>query len=91
MLYSGLPAILERFQAEHPLLRLTLKELSSSEQLVELAQDRLDLGFVHTTRVPPELSQILVSSQAFVCCLPAGHDFSLEQSQFPRFVQGLRH
>ena len=73
MLYSGLPDILARFQARHPLLRLMLKELSSSEQLVELAHDRLDLGFVHTTRVPPELSQILVSSQDFVGCLPAGH------------------
>ncbi len=80
MLYSGLPKILERFQAEHPLLRLTLKELSSSEQLIELAHDRLDLGFVHTTRVPPELSQILVSSQAFVCCLPAGHALARKRS-----------
>ncbi|MDB5886447.1 MAG: transcriptional regulator, LysR family [Polaromonas sp.] len=73
MLYSGLPGILASFQAKHPQLRLLLRELSSSEQLVELAHDRLDLGFVHTTRVPPELSQILVSSQAFVGCLPAGH------------------
>ena len=73
MLYSGLPEILEAFQVRHPLLRLMLKELSSSEQLIELAHDRLDIGFVHTTRVPPELSQILVSSQAFVVCLPAAH------------------
>jgi DNA-binding transcriptional LysR family regulator len=88
MLYSGLPAILERFQAEHPLLRLTLKELSSSEQLVELAHDRLDLGFVHTTRVPPELSQILVSSQAFVCCLPAGHALARKRSLSLAALQG---
>ena len=80
MLYSGLPNILERFQAEHPLLRLTLKELSSSEQLIELAHDRLDLGFVHTTRVPPELSQVPVSSQAFVCCLPVGHALARKRS-----------
>lgn len=73
MLYSGLPEILSSFQARHPLLRVMLKEMSSSEQLIELVHDRLDLGFVHTTRVPPELSQILVASQAFVCCLPAGH------------------
>lgn len=73
MLYRGLPPLLQRFQAQHPGLRLTLRELSSSEQLIELAQDRLDLGFVHTTRVPPGLSQILVSSQPFVACLPAGH------------------
>ena len=88
MLYSGLPAILERFQAEHPLLRLTLKELSSSEQLVELAHDRLDLGFVHTTRVPPELSQILVSSQAFICCLPAGHALARKRTLSLPALQG---
>lgn len=73
MLYRGLPQMLQRFQAEHPRLRLTLKELSSSEQLIELAHERLDLGFVHTTRVPPGLSQLLVARQPFVACLPAGH------------------
>ncbi len=73
MLFSGLPLILARFQEGHPRLRLLLKELSSSEQLVELAQGRLDLGFVHTMRVPPELSQIRVASQAFVGCLPTTH------------------
>ena len=73
MLYRGLPPLLQRFQAQHPRLRVTLRELSSSDQLIELAQDRLDVGFVHTTRVPPGLSQILVSSQPFVACLPAAH------------------
>jgi DNA-binding transcriptional LysR family regulator len=73
MLYRGLPALLRRFQAQHLRLRLTLKELSSSEQLIELAHERLDLGFVHTTRVPPGLAQVQVASQPFVACLPAGH------------------
>lgn len=88
MLYSGLPGILERFQAQHPLLRLMLKELSSSEQLVELAHDRLDIGFVHTTRVPPELSQILVSSQALVGCLPAGHRLAQQATLSLKALQG---
>lgn len=79
MLYSGLPEIIARFQAAHTLLRLQLKELSSSEQLIELSHDRLDLGFVHTTRVPPELSQILVASQAFVGCLPVAHALACQQ------------
>ncbi|RYX95170.1 MAG: LysR family transcriptional regulator [Comamonadaceae bacterium] len=73
MVYSGLPAIIDGFQAQHPQLRLVLKELSSSEQLVELSNDRLDIGFAHTTRVPPGLSQILVSSQPFAGCLPKAH------------------
>lgn len=80
MLYSGLPAILARFQVQHPLLRVMLREISSSEQLIELAHDRLDLGFVHTTRVPAELSQVLVASQAFVACLPTGHALARKRS-----------
>lgn len=88
MLYSGLPGILARFQAQHPLLRLMLKELSSSEQLVELAHDRLDIGFVHTTRVPPELSQILVSSQALVGCLPAVHRLAQQATLSLKALQG---
>ena len=88
MLYNALPEILARFQAQHPLLRVMLKELSSSEQLIELAHERLDLGFVHTTRVPPGLSQILVARQAFVCCLPAGHVLAGEASLPLALLQG---
>lgn len=88
MLYSGLPNILESFQARHPLLRLMLKELSSSEQLMELALDRLDIGFVHTTRVPAELSQIRVSSQAFVACLPSGHALAPQKRLSLQALQG---
>ena len=73
VLFRGLPEVLRRFGAAHPGLRLTLHELSSSEQLVDLQQDRLDLGFVHTSRVPPGFSQIRLSRQEFMACLPADH------------------
>src|SRR5690606_1565759 len=78
VLYRGLPQVLRDFAAAHPKLRLALRELSSSEQLVELVHDRLDLGFVHTTRVPTGFSQILVSSQPFMACLPANHPLVCE-------------
>jgi len=78
VLYRGLPQVLRDFAAAHPKLRLALRELSSSEQLVELVHDRLDLGFVHTTRVPAGFSQILVSSQPFMACLPASHPLAGE-------------
>ncbi len=78
VLYRGLPQVLRDFGAAHPKLRLALRELSSSEQLVELVHDRLDLGFVHTTRVPTGFSQILVSSQPFMACLPASHPLAGE-------------
>ncbi|MCJ0762296.1 LysR substrate-binding domain-containing protein [Variovorax terrae] len=88
MLYRGLPQLLKRFQARHPKLRLTLRELSSSDQLIELAQERLDLGFVHTTRVPPGLSQILVARQPFVACLPAGHPLARRRTLSLHQLQG---
>lgn len=88
MLYRGLPQMLQRFQAEHPRLRLTLRELSSSDQLVELAHERLDVGFVHTTRVPPGLSQVLVARQPFVACLPAGHALAREPVLALQRLQG---
>lgn len=73
MLYCGLPQILSRFQTSHPRLRLVLRELSSSEQLSELLRDQLDVGFVHTPRVPAGYDQVLVVSQPLVACLPADH------------------
>ncbi|MEZ5664548.1 MAG: LysR family transcriptional regulator [Burkholderiaceae bacterium] len=78
VLYRGLPQVLRGFSASHPRLRLSLRELSSSEQLVELVHDRLDLGFVHTTRVPLGFSQILMSSQPFMACLPSTHPLAGE-------------
>lgn len=73
MLYRGLPQLLHQFQASHPQLRLVLHEHNSHDQVVELAHGQLDVCFVHTTRMPPELSRFLFSSEPFVCCLPAGH------------------
>lgn len=73
MLYRGLPQMLRRFQAEHARLQLTLRELSSSEQLVELQHARLDAGFAHVAHAPTGLAAQLVSSQLFVACVPAAH------------------
>ncbi|GAA4350616.1 LysR substrate-binding domain-containing protein [Variovorax defluvii] len=73
MLYRGLPQALARFQAAHPAVRVTLAELNSGEQIAELLHDRLDLGFVHTSRMPAELRHVLLLSEPFVACLPATH------------------
>lgn len=72
-LYCGLPRLLSDFQQRHPSLRLALRELNSQDQLLELAHGQLDLGFVHSRRVPREMSRRLFASEPFVCCLPVGH------------------
>lgn len=88
LLYCGLPQVLQRFQYSHPRLRLVMRELSSSEQLSELVRDRLDVGFVHTPRVPPGFEQVLVASQAMVACLPKKHALAQAQSIGLQDLQG---
>lgn len=73
MLYRGLPQALRTFQARHPGVRISLAELNTGEQVAELLRDQLDLGFVHTHRIPQGLEQRLLLSEPFVCCLPEDH------------------
>jgi DNA-binding transcriptional LysR family regulator len=73
MLYRGLPQALRAFQATHPAVRVSLAELNSAEQVTELLHDRLDLGFMHTARLPQDLASRLLLSEPFVACLPSGH------------------
>ncbi|QTD46660.1 LysR family transcriptional regulator [Ottowia testudinis] len=80
MLYRGLPQMLRRFQAEHAGVQLTLRELSSSDQLVELQQGRLEAGFAHVPSAPAGLAQLLVSAQPFVACVPAAHALARRRS-----------
>ena len=71
VLFRGLPQWLAAFQAEHPRIEVGLSELNSQEQIDALMHDELDLGFVHTQRVPAELQTALVHSDAFMCCVNA--------------------
>lgn len=73
MTFRGLPQWLAAFQADHPGIEVALDELNSQAQVDALLRDALDLGFVHTRRVPDGLQALQVHAEPFLCCLPAGH------------------
>lgn len=73
MLFRGLPTQLQRFQADNVRLELVLYELNSQEQVEALVKDELDVGFIHTDRVPAPLKTALFGSERFVACLPQAH------------------
>ena len=73
MLYRGLPQALRNLQARSPGIRVTLTELNSGDQVLELMQNKLDVGFIHTSRIPSELESRLLLSEPFMCCLSEGH------------------
>jgi DNA-binding transcriptional LysR family regulator len=61
------------FRGLFPTVQIELTELNSAEQLEALARGSIDLGFVHTERIPGDLQHALYMSEPFVCCMPAGH------------------
>ena len=72
-LYRGVPQALAAFQQQHPLVRVDMLELNSAEQLQGLQQARLDLGLVHSVKLPEGIEGELLMEEAFIACLPQGH------------------
>ncbi|MDG0835007.1 LysR family transcriptional regulator [Roseateles saccharophilus] len=72
-LYSGLSGWLQAFQASHPKVEVVVIELNSQDQIDALLQEELDLGLVHTDRLPPALAARPLYSEPFLACLPASH------------------
>lgn len=85
MLFRRLPDFLHRFQTAHERLEVVLHELNSQEQIDALVNDELDLGFIHTDRVPVPLRVRHLDSERFVACLPDGHPVA--QRRTVRLVQ----
>lgn len=71
MLFRGLPEKLAAFTADNPQVQTELTELNSAEQLEAFGRGQIDLGFVHTPRLPSDLSKALYMSEPFVLCTPS--------------------
>jgi len=72
-LFNGLSAWLQAFQASHPKVEVIVIELNSQDQIDALLQEELDLGLVHTDRLPPALACQPLYSEPFLACIPANH------------------
>lgn len=73
MIFRGLPERLRSFQEAHPLVQVQLTELNSAEQVEAIGRGQLDVGFVHTSRIPADMKRFMYMSEPFVCCLPQAH------------------
>ncbi|MCE4555208.1 LysR family transcriptional regulator [Roseateles cellulosilyticus] len=77
-LFNGLPMWLQAFQVRHPRVEIVVVELNSQDQIDALLGQELDLGLVHTDRLPPQLAGQPLYSEPFLACLPAGHPLAAE-------------
>jgi DNA-binding transcriptional LysR family regulator len=72
-LFNGLSAWLQAFQAAHAKVEVVVVELNSQDQIDALLAEELDLGLVHTDRLPPALASSPLYDEPFLACLPAAH------------------
>ncbi len=96
MVYREVPSIVKRFAQRMPGIEVTLREMSTSEQLDALQHGQLHAGFINSATVPDSLSSLPLNADPLVCCLPADHPLAtadkLELTQLAqeRFVMFSR-
>lgn len=73
MVYRGASETVSAFCARYPAIEVTLRELSTAEQLEQLAHGLLDAAFVNAPAVPEGLAGEALPPESFVCCLPLEH------------------
>ncbi|WP_374438511.1 LysR family transcriptional regulator [Inhella sp.] len=72
-LQHGLADWLQAFAKAHPRVEVVVVELNSQDQIEALLKEELDLGLVHTDRLPPALACQPLYREPFMACLPASH------------------
>jgi DNA-binding transcriptional LysR family regulator len=68
-----LPDLLNRINAEQPLITTSLEELSNSVQVEMIQKDKLDLGFVRMASVPEDLVMKPVLRDSFSLVVAKNH------------------
>ena len=81
--YNVLPRVLSEFRAQHPEVRLTLREATTDAQLRELAEQRIDIGFVLAPIHDENVTTRPLLSEPLVAALPANHSMARTRAALP--------
>ena len=71
--YETLPAIVERVEAQHPALKLELREVFGSDVPALLADGKHDLALCPRTSFPPEFERGELRREPFVLAIASDH------------------
>jgi DNA-binding transcriptional LysR family regulator len=92
---GALPSIIKNFQAQQPGIVVRIHHDVTTTQLVKLAEEEMDFGFVTGPIVRSGFEQCLIQSERFVCVVYESHKFAnrrsigLEELANEDFVHGL--
>lgn len=96
MAYRDVPRVVNRFQERMPGIEVTLREMSTTDQLDALLHGQLHAGFINAASVPDQLSSFALLDDLLVCCLPENHPLAgvpaleLSQLENEKFVMFSR-
>ncbi len=69
MVYRGLPALLNQLRTTHDGLAIELAESNSGDIVDKVALGHVDLGFIHSNRLPADLQDRVILTEPFVLCV----------------------
>lgn len=73
VLYGLLPEIIARLKQSNPDIEVTLKDISSYQQMDALKSGEIDIGFGRFAHQDPWIQQILLRHERYVVALPKSH------------------
>jgi DNA-binding transcriptional LysR family regulator len=71
--YNVLPLVLSEFRSRQPSVRLNLREATTDAQLLDLVQQRIDVGFVLAPIQDERVATRALLSEPLVAALPESH------------------
>lgn len=73
MLFRGLPEVIANMKTHYPGIDIQLTERNSAQQVDAVAEEKLDIGFIHSMPLPKGVESLVLADESFLCCLPAHH------------------
>jgi DNA-binding transcriptional LysR family regulator len=83
-LAAGLPDILTRFRRHFPAVQVTMRDMSTPDQIEALEQGDMDVGFLRLPVERPNLVTVPVLEERLVAAIPQGMSYR-------KGLAGLRH
>ncbi len=69
MVYRGLPEVLQQLHSTHEGLSIELSESNSGDIVDKVSLGHVDLGFIHSNRLPADMQERIIHSEPFLLCV----------------------
>lgn len=75
-LYGLLPRVIRQFREQYPMVKVSLHEMTSSQQLAALKSGKIDVGFGRIRIEDPSIRRIVLREEALMIAVPTSHPYS---------------